>query len=319
MIEKRLYRIKYFLKALILWFLTASFLVFYPAEMNSAPKKKTSSAKMKSSSKKRKMKKVSRKKKSKKKKSKKKRKKRRGHRRRSYNPEKTIAMAKELIRSQSFEISSLAGLTPYSGDAPSRISRNDTLSCPTGNKDDFFMEFENYIDGEEEPADMNTFKTVWLKYAEDGLGGDMTEGGIYKQDIMNEIMEWLGTPYYFGGSSRTSIDCSAFTRAIFLNSASIRLPRVARDQIFVGRNIGRDELEFGDLIFFHTYSNKFASHVGIFLGDELFAHASSRYGVTVSSLSSAYYNSHYIGARRLTVQDVLRLTVEVNKEEVTEN
>jgi cell wall-associated NlpC family hydrolase len=67
-----------------------------------------------------------------------------------------------------------------------------------------------------------------------------------------------------------------------------------------GKTVKREDLQFGDLIFFHTLKHTYVSHVGIYLGDNLFAHASSRYGVTVSSLESTYYGSRMIGARRFS-------------------
>jgi lipoprotein Spr len=83
------------------------------------------------------------------------------------------------------------------------------------------------------------------------------------------------------------------------------LPRTAREQALVGEKIVRKDLEFGDLVFFHTYTKKFVSHVGIYLGDDLFAHASSLLGVTISSLNSTYYNNRYVAGRRLSSKDLL--------------
>ena len=137
-----------------------------------------------------------------------------------------------------------------------------------------------------------------------GSDNSKTSFGVEKEVMMDLIVQWLGTPYRFGGSSRRAIDCSAWTRAIFFQADSVVLPRTAREQINVGRSITRSNLEFGDLVFFHTYSRKFASHVGIYLGDDLFAHASSAEGVTISSLNSTFYNTRYIGARRLSDSDL---------------
>jgi len=167
-------------------------------------------------------------------------------------------------------------------------------------------EEEEILEDEQISLDMETFRSLWLDYVDDGGGIEYTEGGISKQDIMNEIMDWLGTPYRFGGTSRKAIDCSAFVQSIFLASSDIMLPRTARYQFTVGTQISRNNLEFGDMIFFHTYTFRYPSHVGIYLGDGLFAHASSRYGVTVSSLNSRYYNSRFIGGKRLMIKDINR-------------
>jgi cell wall-associated NlpC family hydrolase len=72
--------------------------------------------------------------------------------------------------------------------------------------------------------------------------------------------------------------------------------------------VNRKDLQFGDLIFFHTRRHAYVSHVGIYLGDNLFAHASSKYGVTVSSLESTYYNNRFIGAKRITARDLDKMS-----------
>jgi cell wall-associated NlpC family hydrolase len=66
---------------------------------------------------------------------------------------------------------------------------------------------------------------------------------------MDKIMEWLGTPYRFGGTSEHAIDCSGWTQRNFLEVANIALPRTAREQINVGQKVNRKNLEFGDLVF----------------------------------------------------------------------
>ena len=76
------------------------------------------------------------------------------------------------------------------------------------------------------------------------------------------------------------------------------LPRSARDQFRVGAVVDSDQLEFGDLVFFNT-TGRSPSHVGIYLEDDLFAHASVTSGVTISSLESTYYKKRFLGARRL--------------------
>jgi len=156
---------------------------------------------------------------------------------------------------------------------------------------------------------MEEFTNLWMSYLDEEVESQYTNYGIKKADIMEKIMERLGTPYRFGGTSEGALDCSAFTQRIFLEAADVQLPRVAREQVNVGKKIKKSDLQFGDLIFFLTYSKKFASHVGIYLGDNLFAHASSRYGVTVSSLESSYYKKNYFGARRLTPKEIEVMSV----------
>lgn len=150
------------------------------------------------------------------------------------------------------------------------------------------------------PVDMETFRQLWLSYMEGTAVDELTAAGVSKRAIMDFILDWLGTPYRFGGTSATGIDCSGFIRCLFAEVVQVWLPRTAALQYTLGLPVRREELQFGDLVFFHTRRHAYVSHVGIYLGDDLFAHASSRGGVTISSLRSTYYSKRFVGARRLT-------------------
>jgi cell wall-associated NlpC family hydrolase len=113
----------------------------------------------------------------------------------------------------------------------------------------------------------------------------------------------LHLPYRFGGTGLFGIDCSAFVQRVF-GAAGITLPRSAREQFEVGTEIEREDLSAGDLVFFRTYAS-FPSHVGIYLGNNFFIHASSRSRkVTIDSLDTPYYVRRFIGARRLVGDDI---------------
>lgn len=116
--------------------------------------------------------------------------------------------------------------------------------------------------------------------------------------IMREISKMMGVPYKLGGDDQNGIDCSAYTMIVFKNSISKQLPRTSTDQFKAGTPVSYEDLKFGDLVFFNT-TGESASHVGIYLGDDLFAHASLTLGVTISSLESYYYKKRYEGARRI--------------------
>ncbi len=113
----------------------------------------------------------------------------------------------------------------------------------------------------------------------------------------------LHLPYSFGGSSAFGIDCSAFVQKVY-NAAGIKLPRSAREQYKFGELIDdKNELARGDLVFFRTYAS-FPSHVGIYLGNNLFIHASTlSKKVTIDSMDTPYYVKRYIGARRLLTEE----------------
>lgn len=126
-----------------------------------------------------------------------------------------------------------------------------------------------------------------------------------KRDLMiMEIIKYMNTPYKFGGNSLNGIDCSAFTQNVYKNSWLLDLNRSAREQFKQGVSIdNRSDLKFGDLVFFNTRRRVKPGHVGIYIGENLFAHASSKLGVTISSLEHDYYNKRYMGARRIEEQN----------------
>ena len=132
------------------------------------------------------------------------------------------------------------------------------------------------------------------KYLEQ-LSGALTP----REKLLFEIIKYLDTPYQYGGNSMTGIDCSAFTQNVFSKALGISLPRTASEQFREGVAVNRSELKFGDLIFFDTTSRSFPGHVGIYLGNDLFAHASQSRGVIISSLNSEYYKTRFVGGRRV--------------------
>ena len=129
------------------------------------------------------------------------------------------------------------------------------------------------------------------------------ETGTPKEKMLMEIIKYLNVPYQYGGNSKSGIDCSAFTQSIYKNTLSVNLFRSAREQYRQGEVISNvEELRFGDLVFFNTRENVRPGHVGIFLGDNLFAHASTKKGVTVSSINHSYYQTRFMGGRRIKTE-----------------
>lgn len=115
--------------------------------------------------------------------------------------------------------------------------------------------------------------------------------------LMNTAHRFIGTPYSFGGTTERGIDCSGFVMRVF-SLHGIKLPRTADVQFNVGSPVRRGQEQAGDLVFFETYCAG-PSHVGIYLGEGKFIHASSSRGVTVSSLTDKYYRGKYLGAKRV--------------------
>lgn len=119
-----------------------------------------------------------------------------------------------------------------------------------------------------------------------GLFGDKALSGVYS--------EWAGTRYRMGGTSKQGIDCSAFMQTTFSAAYGIELPRSTAEQRHLGRQINKSELKKGDLVFFRKNN-----HVGIYIGNNQFMHASTSQGVTISSLDEDYWARTYTQSRRI--------------------
>jgi cell wall-associated NlpC family hydrolase len=131
--------------------------------------------------------------------------------------------------------------------------------------------------------------------------GESVAGSI-KEKLIRIAHTMLDIPYRFGGSSFLGIDCSAYVQKVF-SLLNIVLPRTAREQFRLGKLVGKEELSIGDLVFFRTYA-KFPSHVGIYLGDNRFIHASSGdRKVTIDRLDAPYFIKRFVGARRLPLDE----------------
>jgi lipoprotein Spr len=115
--------------------------------------------------------------------------------------------------------------------------------------------------------------------------------------LLESVDEWYGTRYRMGGMTKSGVDCSAFVQAVFAAAFGITLPRTAREQYRVSQRISRTELKEGDLLFFNTRGG--VSHVGIYLQNNKFVHASTSQGVTVSDMFEPYYLKRFVGAGRL--------------------
>jgi len=134
-----------------------------------------------------------------------------------------------------------------------------------------------------------------------------SDNGTTKENVLMEIIKYLNTPYKYGGNSKDGIDCSAFTQTIYRNTLSFNLERSARLQYKQGIEISdTEDLKFGDLVFFNTRRRVRPGHVGIYIGDDLFAHASSKKGVTISSLDHSYYKKRFMGGRRMEMEEIVQ-------------
>lgn len=127
--------------------------------------------------------------------------------------------------------------------------------------------------------------------------------GAARDEMMEVILSYMGTPYRIGGYDHSGMDCSGFSMVVFESAFGIALPHSALEQASLGNGVSKDDLNIGDLVFFKTVRDRI-SHVGIYLGDNLFAHASVTQGVTISSLESTYYQRRYAGAKKILSMDI---------------
>ena len=158
-------------------------------------------------------------------------------------------------------------------------------------------------DPDDIPVDQKKFdiSSILKKYSSKENNNNLTPEQISEREkILMEIIKYIDTPYQYGGNTKDGIDCSAFTQSVYDKTLAIELQRSAREQYQEGDVVDdKQDLQFGDLVFFNTRRGVKPGHVGIYIGDHLFAHASSRNGVTVSSLDEEYYSKRFMGGRRI--------------------
>ncbi len=125
---------------------------------------------------------------------------------------------------------------------------------------------------------------------------DLSRAELVRRKLHAQYQEWGGTRYRYGGLSKNGVDCSGFVYLTFREQLGLSVPRTTADQIRVGRAVARSALRPGDLVFFRTGYK--VRHVGIYMGEQQFLHASTSRGVMISSLNNTYWRSKYWQARR---------------------
>jgi cell wall-associated NlpC family hydrolase len=121
---------------------------------------------------------------------------------------------------------------------------------------------------------------------------------VDEQRMMDVINRLKGVPYLWGGLTEKGMDCSGFVMAVFWKAEKIQLPHNSREMASYGVGVSRAALRVGDLVFFKIHSYRI-NHVGIYVGEGRFAHASWIGGVTITNLDDPYYRDKYAKAKRL--------------------
>ena len=120
---------------------------------------------------------------------------------------------------------------------------------------------------------------------------------VRNKKMFEFIDQWYGTPYRLGGTTKKGIDCSAFSQFLFASVYGSSIPRTAREQYNLTDRISRTQLKEGDLLFFNTRGG--VSHVGIYLQNNKFVHASTSGGVMISDIFEEYWARKFVGVVRL--------------------
>jgi murein DD-endopeptidase / murein LD-carboxypeptidase len=137
-------------------------------------------------------------------------------------------------------------------------------------------------------------KKIQEKYA--GLLG-IDQEKIKNIKLYSFIDEWYGVPYLYAGKSKSGVDCSGFTNILYREVYGIAMAGSAASLYEGCKSIKRDDLEEGDLVFFKINSERI-SHVGVYLQNNKFVHASSKKGIIISDLEEAYYKKYYFKGGR---------------------
>ena len=130
---------------------------------------------------------------------------------------------------------------------------------------------------------------------------------LLTQALRTEVALWIGTPHVLGGTDSSGVDCSALVQRIYADALAVSTPRTTSQLMEEGARVRRSKLAVGDLVFFEP--GKKTDHVGIYLDQNEFAHASSSRGVMISNFSDPYWKGVYRTARRLLTEEDLEQLV----------
>jgi lipoprotein Spr len=171
----------------------------------------------------------------------------------------------------------------------SKGSKENEKAVPPAKKETITIRNSSHKDG-----DAENLSALQVKYAV--LLSTPAEE-LKNTKMFEFIDDWYGTPYRLGGTTKKGVDCSAFSQFLFASVYGLSIPRTAREQYNLTNRISRTELKEGDLIFFNTHGG--ISHVGVYLQNNKFVHASTSGGVMISDIFDEYWVRRFVGVGRL--------------------
>ena len=165
-------------------------------------------------------------------------------------------------------------------------------------EDEDFIIGQLYVDErvDETPVIAHRVEKSEVGKGKNALGLEYSAGD--NKALYEAVNSWLGVPYKYGGTDRNGIDCSAFVGTIYKQVYGVVLNRTANDMLRNVSLISKSHLREGDIVFFTNSKGK-VSHVGIYLKNDLFAHASTSNGVSVSRLTDTYWQKHFYKGGRV--------------------
>ncbi len=144
------------------------------------------------------------------------------------------------------------------------------------------------------PATKRENRSVLQKY------GDILQTNLdpASAPLYEYLDKWMGAPYRYGGSTRQGTDCSGLVMNVYRDLYNIEVPHSSEKQYDACKHINGKNLKEGELVFFRINKEKTVSHVGIYLANNKFIHATTKRGVMIDDLSEPYYAKTYVGAGR---------------------
>lgn len=150
-----------------------------------------------------------------------------------------------------------------------------------------------------EAIENTIIETNELAYYSQTLGINVKS--LKHKKMFDAIITFMGTSYKYGGKNESGIDCSGFVNKVFAESGMESIGSSSADMYNKTKHISKNKLREGDLVFFRT-RKKAISHVGIYIGENKFVHASTSSGVIISDLNEEYYQKRFAKGGRIKNQ-----------------